>query len=60
MALPRSPAAAARRPGELRLIYSSGTNRTYVHSDHVDFQFYLEGNDTQGANQLTNEDFIFA
>lgn len=43
--------------GELRIAYSSSSDRTYIRSDQVDFEFYLDGNYT---NTLSNEDFIFA
>lgn len=42
--------------GELRLAYSSATDRTYVRSDQANFEFYLEG-DYRG--QLSNGDFLF-
>ncbi len=45
--------------GELRLAYSSSTNRTYVRTDQSTFEFYLDGNYTQGANLLANADFLF-
>lgn len=43
--------------GELRLTYSSGSDRTYVRTDQSDFWFYLDGNRTA---DLDNSDFIFA
>lgn len=46
--------------GELRLSYSAGSNRTYVRSDITDFQFYLDGDYTQGGNLLANSDFIYS
>lgn len=42
--------------GELRLTYSSSSDRTYVRSDQVSFEFYLDGDYT---GSLTNSDFIF-
>ncbi len=42
--------------GELRLSYSSSSNRTYVRSDQSDFEFYLNGDYTVS---LTNADFLF-
>jgi parallel beta-helix repeat protein len=43
--------------GELRLAYSSVTDRTYVRSDQSTFEFYLNG-DYRG--QMDSGDFIFA
>lgn len=43
--------------GELRVHYSSNSDRTYVRDDHgSDFEFYLDGN---YLNSLTESDFIF-
>ena len=42
--------------GELRLTYSSTSDRTYVRSDQVDFEFYFDGDKT---GTVTNADFIF-
>lgn len=44
--------------GELRLSYSSTTDRTYVRSDQVDFEFFLMGGDYRQA--MTEADFIFS
>ena len=44
--------------GELRIHYSSNSDRTYVRDDHgSDFEFYLEGDHTLTLN---SDDFIFA
>lgn len=48
--------ASTTAAGELRFSYSSGSNRTVVKSDQVDFTFYLTGD--QRTN-LDNSDFIF-
>ena len=42
--------------GELRIAYSSNSDRTYVRSDQLDFEFYLEGD---YSNSLSNDDFEF-
>ena len=42
--------------GELRLSYSSGSDRTYVKSDQTKFNFYLNGDH---RTTLTDDDFIF-
>ena len=42
--------------GELRLAYSSNSNRTYIRTDQLDFEFYLDGDYT---SSLTDADFIF-
>lgn len=44
---------------DLRLAYSASSNRTYVRTDQSTFEFYLDGDFSQGANQLTNADFLF-
>ncbi len=41
---------------ELRAAYSSASNRTYIRSDQLDFEIYLEGDYTAS---LSNADFIF-
>ena len=46
----------ATESGELRLTYSSSSDRTYVRSDQLSFELYLDGNYT---SLLTNSDFIF-
>jgi Ca2+-binding RTX toxin-like protein len=43
--------------GELKLAYSASTNRTYVCSEQIDFEFYLDGGDYSAT--VTNEDFIW-
>lgn len=43
--------------GELRLVYSAGSNRTFVRCDQHDFEFYLDGNHT---TTLTDADFIYS
>lgn len=40
---------------ELRLAYSSGSDRTYIRSDQSDFELYLNGD---YRDKLTNSDFI--
>ena len=42
--------------GELRLTYSARADRTYVRSDKLDFEFYLDGD---YSSALTDADFIF-
>ncbi len=42
--------------GELRLTFSSSSGRTYVRSDQLTFELYLDGDYTQ---LLSNSDFIF-
>lgn len=42
--------------GELRLTYSIASDRTYVRTDQLSFEFFLDGNFTQ---LLTDADFIF-
>ncbi|MGH8066643.1 MAG: hypothetical protein ACRERE_15680 [Candidatus Entotheonellia bacterium] len=42
--------------GELRLTYSSATDRTYVRSDQSDFAFFLDGDHRM---PLTADDFLF-
>jgi len=42
--------------GELRLAYSSNSNRTYVRSDQDDFEFYLDGDYRTTMNAT---DFVF-
>lgn len=42
--------------GQLRMSYSSTSDRTYVKSDQIDFSFYLDGNRT---GDLDSSDFIF-
>ena len=42
--------------GEIRLAYSATTDRTYVRSDNVDFEFYLDGD---YRLTLTEADFYF-
>lgn len=44
------------KTGELRLAYSSGSDRTYVRSDDIDFEFFFDG-DRRG--DVTDTDFIF-
>ena len=41
--------------GELRMGYSSNTDRTYLRTDQFDFEFYLEGD---YRTTLTDNDFI--
>ncbi len=42
--------------GELRMTYSSTSNRTYVRSDQNTFEFYMDGD---YHTTLTNSDFVF-
>lgn len=49
-------ASGNTQAGELRLTYSSTSNRTLVKSDQVDFSFYLDGD---RRADLDNSDFIF-
>lgn len=42
--------------GELRLVYSAASNRTYVQSDQSTFEFFLDGD---FRTTLTNGHFIF-
>lgn len=42
--------------GELRIAYSSNSDRTYLRSDQLDFEFYLQGD---YSSTLGNDDFIF-
>src|SRR5882672_963669 len=50
-------AAGIASAGQLRLIYSANTCRTYVKDDHSTFEFYLKDNH---LTTLTSQDFIFA
>lgn len=43
--------------GELRLGYSSATDRTYIRSDQSDFEIALQNGDYRGI--ITDSDFIF-
>ncbi len=43
--------------GQLRLVYSADSDRTYVRDDFSDFEFSLENGDYRAA--LTQDDFIF-
>lgn len=42
--------------GEMRIVYSSGTDRTYIRNDQNDLQFFFDG-DLRG--QISDSDFIF-
>lgn len=48
--------ATRTQEGELRLAYSTASNRTYVRSDQSTFEFFLDG-DYRG--QINNSHFIF-
>ena len=44
--------------GEIRLAYSSASDRTYLRSDQSEFEAFIEGGDYRSS--LTAENFIFA